>query len=114
MVHQIGKLVLQCYSLLCSVNDAVNVLPCSTCSYLNGWLSQPALPFQEDAKFPAATRLRIWRLRRPLVPVIPSGNTLRVNRPPVGLAAEPFRESRLELFRLGSPASVILVRLWSD
>jgi hypothetical protein len=28
------------YSKLpCSVNDAVNVLPCSTCAYLNGWLS---------------------------------------------------------------------------
>jgi hypothetical protein len=25
--------------LLCSVNDAVNVLPCATCAYLNGWLS---------------------------------------------------------------------------
>ena len=26
-------------SLLCSVNDAVNVLPCATCAYLNGWFS---------------------------------------------------------------------------
>ena len=25
--------------LACSVNDAVNVLPCSTCAYVNGQLS---------------------------------------------------------------------------
>jgi uncharacterized protein YggU (UPF0235/DUF167 family) len=57
-----GSWCLQRYGLLCSVNDAVNVLPYATCAYLNGWLSQPALPFQDDAGFPAAIRLRIWRL----------------------------------------------------
>jgi hypothetical protein len=34
----------------------------STCAYLNGCFSSPALPFQDDASFPAAPRLRIWRL----------------------------------------------------
>jgi hypothetical protein len=47
-------------SLGCSVNDAVNVLPCSTCAYLNATLSRPVLPFQDDAGFPAGIRLRIW------------------------------------------------------
>jgi hypothetical protein len=55
------SLVLWAAYLLCSVNDAVNVLPCSTWSYLNGRLSGAGLPFQDDAGFPAAARLRIWR-----------------------------------------------------
>jgi hypothetical protein len=46
--------------LVCSVNDAVNDLPCSTCAYLNGGPIQPALPLQHDAGFLAAPRLRIW------------------------------------------------------
>ena len=54
--HQISIWCSQRQSLSCSVNDAVNALPCSTCAYLN------ALPFQDDARFPAAARLRIWRL----------------------------------------------------
>jgi hypothetical protein len=34
--HQAPNLVVLAPSLLCSVNDAVNVLPSSTCAYLNG------------------------------------------------------------------------------
>jgi hypothetical protein len=34
--HQISIWCSQQWSLPCSVNDAVNVLPCSTCVYLNG------------------------------------------------------------------------------
>jgi hypothetical protein len=34
--HQISIWCSQPPSLLCSVNDAVNFLPCSTCAYLNG------------------------------------------------------------------------------
>jgi hypothetical protein len=41
------------------VNDAVNVLPCPTCAYLNDRPAPPALPFQDDPSFPAAPRLRI-------------------------------------------------------
>jgi hypothetical protein len=37
--HQISIWCSHAVSLLCSVNDAVNVLPCSTCAYLNGRLS---------------------------------------------------------------------------
>jgi hypothetical protein len=33
------NLVLSAVCLFCSVNDAVNVLPCSTWAYLNGRLS---------------------------------------------------------------------------
>jgi hypothetical protein len=49
--HQISIWCSQAPSLLCSVNDAVNVLPCSTCAYLNGWLSQPALPYRTTLAF---------------------------------------------------------------
>jgi hypothetical protein len=48
-------------NLLCSVNDAVNVLPCATWAYLNGDPLLTWLPFQDDARFPVAIRLRIWR-----------------------------------------------------
>jgi hypothetical protein len=41
-------------SLLCSVNDALNVPPYATYAYLNGRLSWPALPFRDHAGFPAA------------------------------------------------------------
>jgi hypothetical protein len=34
-----SDMVLSVCGLLCSVNDAVNVLPCSTCAYLNARLS---------------------------------------------------------------------------
>jgi Homeodomain-like domain len=34
--HQIAIWCSQKKCLSCSVNDAVNVLPCSTCAYLNG------------------------------------------------------------------------------
>jgi hypothetical protein len=34
--HQIEIWSSQSPSLLCSVNDVVNVLPCPTCAYLNG------------------------------------------------------------------------------
>ena len=34
--HQTRIWCSQPFSLLCSVNDAVNVLPCATWSYLNG------------------------------------------------------------------------------
>jgi hypothetical protein len=54
--------------LLCSY-DAVNVLPCSTWSYLTGGPVLTALPFQDDAQFltvPQATDLAVpgflrWR-----------------------------------------------------
>jgi len=37
--HQIEIWCSEPLSLLCSVNDVVNVLPCSTCAYLNAGLS---------------------------------------------------------------------------
>src|SRR6266571_5242259 len=51
-------------SLFCSVNDAVNVLPCSTLPGLTLTVdpSQPALPCQDDARLTAAPRLRTWWL----------------------------------------------------
>jgi hypothetical protein len=49
--HQIRIWYPQPLSLPCSVNDAVNLLPCSTCAYLYGRLSWAALPFQDDAGF---------------------------------------------------------------
>jgi hypothetical protein len=41
-------LVLSAVSLPCSVNDAVNVLPCSTCAYLRGPLHMP-VPTSTDS-----------------------------------------------------------------
>jgi hypothetical protein len=36
--HSADRTTDSCSSLLCLVNDAVNVLPCATCAYLNGQL----------------------------------------------------------------------------
>jgi len=52
-------------SLLCSVNDAVNVLPCATCAYLKGWpsklrcLSRTTLAVRP----PQTTDLAVWPWR---------------------------------------------------
>jgi hypothetical protein len=48
--------------LLCSVNDAVNVLLVLPAPTFTVDPFSPALPLQDDASFPAAARLRIWRL----------------------------------------------------
>jgi hypothetical protein len=63
------NLVLSAVSLLCSVNDAVNVLPCSTWSYLNGG------PFLTWAAFPGRRRLsgRHQTTDLAVYPVLPSG-----------------------------------------
>jgi hypothetical protein len=62
--HQIARWPPQPDGLVCSVNDAVNVLPCSIHAYLDGRRSWPALPYQTDRGFPTAFGLRIWRLVR--------------------------------------------------
>ena len=60
-------------SLLCSVNDAVNVLPCSTCVYLNGGPSLTCAAFtgrREVSGRPQTTDLAVggsnpsWRVQR--------------------------------------------------
>ena len=50
-------------------NDAVNVLPRASWAYLNDGPALPALPFQDDARYPAAPRLRIWCIRIIAVPL---------------------------------------------
>jgi hypothetical protein len=49
--HQIEIWCAQLLGLPCSVNDAVNVLPCSTCTYLNGGPLLTCASFQDDASF---------------------------------------------------------------
>jgi hypothetical protein len=47
--------------LLCSVNDATNVLPCSTCAYLNGGPFLTCAPFPGRRWLSGRPRLRSWR-----------------------------------------------------